>query len=66
MDEVINNEEPSKKSTFVHLHNHTDFSLLDGAAPIAKYIAKAQAEGMDALAITDHGNMYGALRFYKA
>ena len=42
MDEVINNEEPSKKSTFVHLHNHTDFSLLDGAAPIAKYIAKQE------------------------
>ena len=66
MEEAINNVEQVKKSSFVHLHNHTDYSLLDGAAPIAKYVAKAQAEGMDALAITDHGNMYGALRFYKA
>jgi DNA polymerase-3 subunit alpha len=53
-------------SQFVHLHNHTDYSLLDGAAPIAKYIAKAQEFGMTSLAITDHGNMFGALRFYRA
>ncbi len=55
-----------KKMPFVHLHNHTDYSLLDGAASIAKYMEKAKANGMDALAITDHGNMYGALRFYDA
>ncbi len=53
-------------ATFVHLHNHTDFSLLDGAASISKYMEKARANGMTALAITDHGNMYGALRFYNA
>ncbi len=52
-------------SNFVHLHNHTDFSLLDGAASIPRYIAKCKEVGMDALAITDHGNMYGAVTFYK-
>lgn len=52
-------------SNFVHLHNHTDFSLLDGAASIPKYIAKCKETGMKALAITDHGNMYGAVTFYK-
>ncbi len=49
---------------FVHLHNHTDYSLLDGAAPIKKYMKKAKELGMTSLAITDHGNMFGALRFY--
>ena len=52
--------------SFVHLHNHTDFSLLDGAASIPKYIKKAQECGMTSLAITDHGNMFGAITFYKA
>ena len=51
---------------FVHLHNHTDYSLLDGAASISKYIAKAKEFGMKALAITDHGNMFGVLDFYDA
>lgn len=50
--------------SFVHLHNHTDYSLLDGAGSISKYVAKAKSLGMNALAITDHGNMFGALRFY--
>ncbi len=51
---------------FVHLHNHTDYSLLDGAAPISRYVAKAKELGMEHLAITDHGNMFGALKFYKS
>lgn len=51
---------------FVHLHNHTDYSLLDGAASAAKYVAKAKEIGMKALAITDHGNMFGVLPFYDA
>ena len=51
---------------FVHLHNHTDFSLLDGAASISRYVAKAKEFGMKALAITDHGNMFGVLDFYDA
>ncbi len=52
-------------SNFVHLHNHTDFSLLDGAATISGYVKKAVSLNMKALAITDHGNMYGALYFYN-
>ena len=51
---------------FVHLHNHTDFSLLDGAASISRYVAKAKEYGMKSLAITDHGNMFGVLDFYDA
>jgi len=50
---------------FVHLHNHTDYSLLDGAASIPKMVKKAKAMGMKHLAITDHGNMFGALKFYQ-
>ena len=51
---------------FVHLHNHTDYSLLDGAAPISRYIEKAKELNMESIAITDHGNMFGALKFYNA
>jgi len=48
---------------FSHLHVHTQFSLLDGAADISKLYKKAAADGMKALAITDHGNMFGAFSF---
>ena len=51
---------------FVHLHNHSDYSLLDGAASIDKLVDKAVGLGMKHLALTDHGNMFGVLRFYKA
>jgi DNA polymerase-3 subunit alpha len=51
---------------FVHLHVHTDYSLLDGAAKIKPLIARAKELGMKALAITDHGNMCGVLNFAKA
>ncbi|MEZ4879582.1 MAG: PHP domain-containing protein [Chitinophagales bacterium] len=51
---------------FVHLHSHTQFSLLDGAADINKMIAKAKNDGMVAAAITDHGNMFGAFNFFSA
>lgn len=50
-------------STFSHLHNHTMFSLLDGASDIGRLYKKAAADGMPALAITDHGNMFGAFQF---
>ncbi len=50
---------------FVHLHNHTDYSLLDGAVSIKKMVNRAVKLEMKHLAITDHGNMFGALRFYK-
>lgn len=53
-------------SDFVHLHNHTDYSLLDGAAPIKRYVKKAAELGMTSLAMTDHGNMFGAVKFYRA
>ena len=52
--------------SFVHLHVHTEFSLLDGACRIDKVAEKAKAMGQTALAITDHGVMYGAVAFYKA
>ncbi len=48
---------------FVHLHCHTQFSLLDGAASIKEMIKKAKNDGMKALALTDHGNMFGAFKF---
>ena len=51
---------------FVHLHLHTEYSLLDGAAKISEIADKAIAEGQDAVAITDHGVMYGAVEFYTA
>ena len=51
---------------FVHLHLHTEYSLLDGAARIAQVTKRAKSLGMPAIAITDHGNMYGAVAFYDA
>jgi DNA polymerase-3 subunit alpha len=53
-------------SDFVHLHNHTCYSLLDGACKIREMADRAAALGMEALAMTDHGVMYGAVEFYKA
>jgi DNA polymerase-3 subunit alpha len=50
---------------FVHLHCHSHFSLLDGAGEIGGLVEKAKASGMNALALTDHGNLYGALEFYR-
>jgi len=51
---------------FVHLHQHTHYSTLDGACRFEDLIEKAQANGMPALAITDHGNLFGAIPFYSA
>jgi DNA polymerase-3 subunit alpha len=51
---------------FAHLHCHSHYSLLDGASPIDELVARAKELGMNALAITDHGNLYGALEFYQA
>jgi DNA polymerase-3 subunit alpha len=50
---------------FVHLHCHSHYSLLDGAASIPRLVKKAKDHGMDALALTDHGNLHGAIQFYK-
>ena len=51
---------------FVHLHNHTEYSLLDGASSVEAVVKLAAEFRMPALAITDHGNMFGAIKFYKA
>lgn len=53
-------------SDFVHLHVHTDYSLLDGAAKISKLVEEAKRIGQKAVAITDHGYLFGAYEFYKA
>jgi DNA polymerase III subunit alpha len=53
-------------SSFTHLHLHTEYSMLDGAARIDDVLAAARADGQPAIGITDHGNMYGVLEFYKA
>ncbi|TDT16235.1 DNA polymerase-3 subunit alpha [Ilumatobacter fluminis] len=51
--------------SFTHLHVHTEFSMLDGAARLDEMVAKAVGDGQPAIGITDHGNMYGTLEFYK-
>ena len=51
---------------FVHLHNHSEYSLLDGLSKIDEMVAQAKNLGMSSLAITDHGNLFGAIKFYKA
>ena len=50
---------------FTHLHLHTQFSLLDGACRLGELVSRAKELGMTSLAITDHGNMYGAVDFYR-
>jgi DNA polymerase-3 subunit alpha len=52
--------------SFTHLHVHTEYSMLDGAARVDEVVAAAAADGQPAIGITDHGNMYGILPFYKA
>lgn len=52
-------------SNFVHLHTHSHYSLLDGLSKLERLVELAKDFGMPALAITDHGNMYGAIEFYK-
>ncbi|MDH3524648.1 MAG: DNA polymerase III subunit alpha [Acidobacteriota bacterium] len=52
-------------SDFVHLHLHSQFSLLDGANRLDDVLARAGAAGMPAVALTDHGNLFGAIEFYK-
>src|SRR6201998_4385487 len=52
--------------SFVHLHNHTEYSMLDGAAKITPMLAEAERLQMPAIGMTDHGNMFGASEFYNA
>ncbi len=56
---------PSADQNFVHLHVHSDYSLLDGACRIDRLMDRAAELGMSALALTDHGNLYGAIEFYN-
>ena len=53
------------RGSFTHLHVHTEYSMLDGAARIGETVGAAVADGQPAIGITDHGNMYGILDFYK-
>jgi DNA polymerase-3 subunit alpha len=56
----------ANEDSFVHLHVHTEYSMLDGAAKIKPLVAEAAKMGMPAIAITDHGNNFGSYEFYKA
>lgn len=56
----------NSKIPFVHLHVHTEYSLLDGSGKIGELVARTKELGMDSIAITDHGVMYGVIDFYKA
>jgi DNA polymerase-3 subunit alpha len=58
-------KEETAKTQFVHLHTHSHYSLLDGLSKIEVLVDLAKKRGMPAVAITDHGNMYGAIEFYK-
>ena len=51
----------SRRDSFVHLHLHTEYSMLDGASRVGDVVAAVAADGQPAVGITDHGNMYGAL-----
>jgi DNA polymerase-3 subunit alpha len=63
---LVNVTVASADQDFVHLHVHTDYSLLDGACRIDRLIDRAAEFGMPALALTDHGNLFGAIEFYTA
>ena len=54
-----------KPPQFIHLHTHSHHSLLDGLSKLEDLVDLAKKDGMPAMAITDHGNMYGAIEFYK-
>ena len=51
--------------SFVHLHCHSHYSLLDGANRIPELVARTKKLGMNAIALTDHGNLFGAIEFYQ-
>jgi len=56
----------SNSENFVHLHVHTEYSMLDGAAKITELVEEVAKQGMPAIAMTDHGNVFGAYEFYKS
>src|SRR5258707_755977 len=55
---------PGRDGSFVHLHVHTEYSMLDGAARLKDLFAECEKSGMSAIAMTDHGNVYGAYDFW--
>ena len=59
-------DSPPTRGDFVHLHVHSEYSLLDGAAQLDKLVDAAKALGFPAIALTDHGNLFGAIDFYTA
>ncbi len=63
---VRSTDEERSTMSFVHLHSHTEYSLLDGSNKVRAYARRAKELGMNAAAITDHGNMYGVIEFYLA
>lgn len=65
MTEVTKGSEPLKTSDFVHLHNHTHYSLLDGLTKIPELVDFVKDQGMEAVAVTDHGTMSGLVELYK-
>lgn len=66
VDTQLNIDSSCNKQDFVHLHVHTEYSLLDGSGKVEKLVERAKELGMSSLAITDHGSMYGCVEFYKA
>jgi DNA polymerase-3 subunit alpha len=56
---------PEKSENFAHLHVHTEYSMLDGAAKISELVEEVAKQGMPAVAMTDHGNVFGAFEFHK-
>ena len=62
---TILNREFMSEIPYTHLHLHTEYSLLDGANKIGKLAKKLKSQGVTSVAITDHGNMFGAIDFYK-
>lgn len=65
MEGELEIKEKENLGSFVHLHVHTEYSLLDGSGKIPELLAKAKELGMKSIAITDHGVMYGCVEFYK-
>lgn len=63
---ALKNRKGRKAVAFTHLHVHTEYSLLDGSCKIKELAARAKELGMDSIAITDHGAMYGVIDFYRA
>ena len=57
--------EPATRQPFAHLHVHTEYSMLDGAARLKELFKEVERQGMTHVAMTDHGNMYGAAEFHR-